>query len=82
MAEPVKYFDIEIDEDNEAHLTRHGVTIAEVIQVLRNDQAVRRNRRHRAAGYIATGTTDGGRRVKIALDHEDGRVRPITAWEL
>lgn len=72
---------IAIDEHNEGHVTRHGVTLDEIRQVFANVPVVRKNRPDRAADYVATGTTDGGTTIRIAFDHnpEDGSVRPIAA---
>lgn len=74
---------IEVDEDNEEHLTRHGVTVTEVYQVLAGDPDVRRNRKQRTATHVAIGTTAGGRRLIVPfIDKGGGTVRPITAWEI
>lgn len=43
----------EIDDGNIGHLTRHGVTIAEVVAVFENRPTVRRNKGHRSADYYA-----------------------------
>lgn len=75
--------EIEVDDGNEAHLTRHGVSLAEVQQVFAGVPDVRRNRKDRAGTHVAVGTTSGGRRVLIPfVDQGNGRVRPITAWEV
>jgi hypothetical protein len=39
--------------------------------------------RGRSADYLATGSTDGGRQVVVAVEWRPvtRRVRPITAWE-
>ncbi len=75
--------EIEIDDGNEVHLTRHGVSLAEVEQVFSNDPDIRHNRKNRASTHVALGATDGGRRVLIPfIDHGAGRVRPIAAWEV
>lgn len=75
---------VQFDEHNEHHATRHGVSAAEIVQVLANDPEVRRNRRDRTAGYLATGLTDGGTAVRIAFDHdgESGTARPLAAWRI
>jgi hypothetical protein len=57
-----RYFEVRIDEANENHVTRHGVSVREITQVFRNDPAIRRNRRARTGDYVALGITDGGRR--------------------
>jgi len=79
----VRITEIEIDDRNEAHLTSHGVSIAEVQQVFANHPDVRRNRKDRAGTHVARGATSGGRSVIIPfVDQGAGRVRPITAWEV
>jgi uncharacterized DUF497 family protein len=72
---------IQIDDRNETHVTAHGISVEEVVQVFSNDPIVRRNRRDRRAEFTATGTTNGGRPVKIAFDYSAGTARPVTAWE-
>lgn len=75
--------DVEIDDRNETHVTRHGISVAEIVQVFANDPDVRRNRTDRAGTHVARGTTNGGRRVLIPfVDKGEGRVRPIAAWEV
>jgi len=79
----VEITEIEIDDGNEEHLTRHGVSIAEVQPVLAGDPDIRRNRKDRAGTHVALGHTKGGRRVVVPLvDKGNGRIRPITAWEV
>lgn len=51
---------VEFDEHNEEHATRHGVSLVEIVQVFANGPEVRRKRRGRAAGFLASGVTDGG----------------------
>lgn len=74
--------EIEIDDGNEEHLTRHGVSIAEVQQVLAGGPDIRRNRKNRAGTHVALGQTNGGRVVVPLVDKGNGRVRPISAWEV
>lgn len=79
----MKITELEIDDGNETHVTRHGITLAEIVQVFVNDPDVRRNRRNRAGTHVAHGKTHGGRRVIISfIDKGDGRIRPIAAWEV
>lgn len=74
---------LKIDDGNDEHLTRHGVSIAEVQQVLAGAPEIRRNRKDRAGTHVALGQTNGGRRVVVPLvDKANGRVRPISAWEV
>ena len=74
---------IEWDEGNMAHATAHGVTVGEIEQVIANGPMYRRNKRGRAADLLASGETDGGRRVVVTVSWDAARrtVRPITAWE-
>lgn len=75
--------EIEIDDGNEAHLTRHGVSVAEVYQVFAGSPQIRGNRKNRVATHVALGTTNGGRRVLVPfVDCGAGRIRPVTAWEV
>lgn len=68
---------VRCDEHNEVHATRHGVSIAEIVQVFTNDPEVRRNRCNRRADYVATGVTDGrGTRPRRLRPRSRGRNRP------
>lgn len=75
--------DIEWDDSNSEHATRHGVTIDEVTQALLNGPSVHRNRKGRAGDLYVVGEADGGRRIVVVVAWDTGRrvVRPITAWE-
>jgi uncharacterized DUF497 family protein len=75
--------DIEWDDVNRAHATRHGVTVDEIHQALLNAPTLRRNRKGRAGDYYAFGAADGGRRIVVVVAWDRGRrvLRPITAWE-
>ncbi len=68
---------------NEAHATRHGVSVAEIEQILAARPVFRPDRRG-SGDYLAEGVTDGGRRVRVVVAHDPARrvLRPITAWEL
>lgn len=74
---------MEWDESNEAHATRHGVSVAEIEQVLAAGPVFRSDRRG-SGDYLAEGVTDGGRRVRVVVAHDPARLvlRPITAWDL
>lgn len=74
---------IDWDEGNEEHTTAHGVTVEEIEQVIANRALYWRNKRGRAADFLAFGETNGGRRVVVAVVWNAARrtVRPITAWE-
>lgn len=74
---------VEWDEHNEAHATRHGVSVAEVEQVLAAGPVLRPERRG-SGDFLAEGSTVGGRRVRVVVAYVPARrvLRPITAWEL
>ncbi|MDA8284235.1 MAG: hypothetical protein M0Z42_13305 [Actinomycetota bacterium] len=74
---------MEWDESNETHATRHGVSVAEIEQVLAAGPVFRPDRRG-SGDYLAEGTTAGGRRVGVVVAYDPARrvLRPITAWEL
>jgi hypothetical protein len=74
---------IEWDDTNSIQATAHGITAEEIEQVIANGPVYRRNKRGRAGDLLAAGTTDGGRRVVVAVAWDAARrtVRPITAWE-
>jgi len=72
-------FEFEVDEDE---LSQHGITVDEAIEVIWNGFEVRRNKRH-YVGYQITGTTDGGRSLKlIVYEKRTGVIRVITGWDL
>jgi uncharacterized DUF497 family protein len=75
--------DIDWDEDNREHATRHGISADEITQALLNQPTIHRNRKGRSGDYYALGTTDGGRKIVVVLAWDADRrvVRPITAWE-
>ena len=74
---------VEWDEHNEAHATRHGVSVAEIEQILAARPAFRPDRRG-SRDFLAEGTTDGGRRLRVVVAYDPVRrvLRPIAAWEL
>lgn len=60
-------------------------TAAEIEHVLFDTCTImRRNKSGRAADYLATGKTGGGRSLVVAFIYDADRrsVRPITAWEV
>lgn len=76
-----RFYDVEIDELNEPHVTRHGISVVEIYEALRNDPVVRRNRKGRTAGYLAFGLSDAGRPIVVAFAYHGRTARPIAAWE-
>jgi uncharacterized DUF497 family protein len=71
------------NEHNEAHATRHGVSVTEIEQVLVAGPLFRPDRRG-SGDFLAEGTTDCGRRVRVVVTYEPTQrvLRPITAWEM
>jgi uncharacterized DUF497 family protein len=70
---------LEWDDDNEEHLAGHGISAAEVRQMLGNRHLTMSN--DRAEGRITLiGQTNGGKVLAIALDPTDdpGTWRPVT----
>lgn len=68
------------DDDNVAHLARHGVTARQVVTCWRNDPKFRRNKRGRAATHQMVGPDAGGRFVAVfVVEVEPGRWRAIAA---
>ena len=78
--------DFQLDEGNEAEMARHGVMVAEVLQVLRRgDFRLARNKGPHAERqpYIMIGRTDGGRELRIPIGPvvgQPGVWRPATAF--
>ncbi|MDQ3886928.1 MAG: hypothetical protein M3308_07990 [Actinomycetota bacterium] len=67
---------------NTEHVTCHGVSPDEIMQVFANKPRISRNRDNRSAGYSAFGRTDGGRPVRVnRYDPANRSARPISAWE-
>jgi hypothetical protein len=48
-----------LDEDNLAEMARHGVSAAEVVQVIANRHIAALNRRGEAGSILLIGETDG-----------------------
>lgn len=74
---------VEWDEHNEAHATCHGVSVAEIEQLLAGDPVFRPDRRG-SGDFLAEGTSDSGRRLRVVVAYHPARrvLRPITAWEM
>lgn len=83
VVQPWEVDALQLDEGNEAHLARHGITAGEVVQVWLNDPIYVPNRRGRSAAWLMLGDADSGRRLTIAvIVLEDLRLlRPITGWD-
>lgn len=74
---------VEWDEGNETYATRHGVSVAEIEQLLGGGPVFRPDRRG-SGDFLAEGTTDGGRRLRVVVAYDAARLvlRPIAAWEV
>lgn len=68
---------VEIDDGNADHLTKHGVTLAEVEAVFRSQPDIRRNRKFRNAGHYAV-----AKGIRVNFAYRPGVARPISAWRL
>lgn len=75
---------VALDEDNLVHVTRHGVSADEIVQVFDNSESWHRNKRSGTADFTVVGRTDGGARVRVnfVYDPRTGTARPISAWRL
>jgi uncharacterized protein (DUF1778 family) len=51
----MRFDEVVIDSGNEEHVTAHDISVQEIVQVFANNPTVRRNRKHRAAEYVADG---------------------------
>lgn len=74
---------IELDEGNESELAAHGISAAEVTQLLLDEPTWAPNKKGRAGLWLAVGYTNGGRAltVPVAYDEIRAAVRPITGWD-
>jgi len=70
--------DVRWDDWNITHIVRHGVTEAEVDDVILDRASLRL--RSRAGTYVVLGLTSGGRYLfVVAAPEPGGQVYPITA---
>jgi hypothetical protein len=72
-----------LDQHNLAEMARHGVSAAEVVQVIANRHVTAPNPRGEAGGILLIGETDGGRLLTIPLASTDDPTtwRPATAFD-
>lgn len=72
---------LEIDDEVEEHLARHGVRAWELWEVIANAHLVRQNPR-RADRVHIIGSTHGGRilTASMASTDDEGMWRPVTAF--
>lgn len=68
---------VELDDDNVAHVTRHGVTITEIETLLFTAARFVRNKRSAAGDYVAIGN---GIHVNFLYRAKEHTARPISAW--
>lgn len=73
---------LEIDEEVEAHLARHGVRAGEIWEVVSNTHLLIPNREQGGGRVYLLGATNGGRILKASLAPTDdpGTWRPVTAF--
>lgn len=73
---------IEVDDDNESEMNRHGVSVREVLQVVDGDFEVLRNAKAHDAPYLMIGATLAGRWLTIPITPtgQPGVWRPATAF--
>lgn len=82
MAPAAAFFEwIEFDDENTAHLARHGVSPLEARQVLEDPAVWRRNKKHETGEWLVVGRTRSGRPLLVVVIWAEVRrsVRPITA---
>ena len=79
---------VEWDEDNEAHIARHGVASWEVEEMISQGEyecfrhPKWRNNRKYANRFLLHGRTLGGRPLLVVIERVgQERLRPVTAWE-
>jgi uncharacterized DUF497 family protein len=72
-----------LDEHNLAEIARHGVSAAEVVQVIANRHITGPNRRGAPGSILLIGETDGGRLMTVPLTPTEDPTtwRPATAFE-
>lgn len=76
------------DDENIKHIARHGVASAEIDSMIEQGEfEARPHPKKRRGGkysrrYLLRGTTLGGRRLWVVVDHVAGSlVRPVTAFD-
>jgi uncharacterized DUF497 family protein len=69
-------------ERDETHVTRHGVRVSEVNQVLGNPHVLAKNPKGTDNSLFLIGHTDGGRALTIVVSptNDTSVWRPITAY--
>ena len=71
-----------VDEENEDKFWRHGLSAAQVLQVLEGAHRIKRNRKARRASHLVVGRDRQGRCIAVPIEptHLPGLWRPVTAW--
>ncbi|MCO6456275.1 MAG: BrnT family toxin [Pirellulaceae bacterium] len=81
---PFLYVIWDLDDDpqgNVQHIAEHGITKAEVVEVL--DRPSAREVSRSSGRPVAIGTTRTGRTLLVVYDEiDEDRVYPVTAYEL
>ncbi len=74
--------ELRFDDENEAECAAHGVSVAEVIQVLIDEPRFYRNAKDKRASHLMLGPTFSGRLLLVPIEQVgEGVWRPVTAYE-
>lgn len=79
---PIAVDEFLIDDENEEKFWRHGLTVAQVNEVLDHPRRIGRNRRGRRASYLVIGRDERGQCIAVPIEptYESNVWRPVTAW--
>lgn len=79
----IRVYELQVDDWNAEEAGRHGVSEAEIRQVLDEDPIFLPNKKGHRAPLVMIGPTAGGRFLTIPLGPIDaeGVWRPATAWD-
>lgn len=82
MSSQPPVYEFTFDADNQDKIARHGLTAAQVDQVLDNDRIIIRNRAGKRATHVVIGLDNGGACITIPVEPtRDPEVwRPVTAF--
>lgn len=73
------HLEVEIDDNNRPHVTRHGVAESEILEAFDAATNMCRNKKGGSADYFIMAR---GLRVNFRYDPSTGVARPISAWRL
>lgn len=78
----MRFVEFEWDDDNVAHVQRHGVDPDDIDAILYGRITVRRNKK-RSGSHLIQGLGRGGQQISVVVSRTSvsGRWRPITAWK-